>query len=155
MNNSIIFLDIDGVLNSTSFAMKNPVIGLLGMDLEAVQILVKIVKETGCKLVISSTWRKLGLGVGSDFRQELAKTDPSGTVLRAVIGATPVLGGDFRRGNEIQKWIDKNSFHGKFVILDDDSDMEHLKGYLVQTDNYVGLTLDDANEVISRLGRKI
>ena len=58
-----------------------------------------------------------------------------------------------RRGLEIQKWLDDNP-QGEnvvFVILDDDSDMEHLMDRLVQTDHEFGLTQEDAGKAILML----
>jgi hypothetical protein len=65
-----------------------------------------------------------------------------------VIDSTPILsikGSDtFRsipRGVEIQCWIDDNSFNGRYVIFDDDSDMMlwQTEQYF-QVDGYCGLT---------------
>jgi hypothetical protein len=56
MNNSIIFLDVDGVLNSR---LKN---------------LETILLATGAKIIVSSSWRFGGIGNGSDFSRWIKKT---------------------------------------------------------------------------------
>lgn len=63
---------------------------------------------------------------------------------------TPRLYG--KRGEEIQNWI--NSFDQvieKFVILDDDSDMEHLLPYLIKTSYEFGLTDKETDLLIKNL----
>jgi len=45
-----------------------------------------------------------------------------------------------RRGHEIQAWLDSHPEVTKFIILDDDSDMEHLMPHLVKTKNSEGFT---------------
>lgn len=160
----VLFLDVDGVLNSTKWMMSDDRVtlhgGVWGMNINAVNILKYIVDKTKCKIVVSSSWRIGGIEEGSSFYEELKRTDPSDTILNAVIGKTPQggyrideigNGKSYVRGNEIQLWIDDNEFDGKFAILDDDSDMAHLSPKLVQTNLDVGLTRADANKVINLL----
>lgn len=152
----ILFLDFDGVLNSSEFFERSRLreIGetdkehkLSMLDPKAVGLLNKIIEETGCEVVISSTWRlgnKLEFlvnllvvkGLNKDFR-------------RNFIGVTPRIAGS-ERGHEIQKWLDENPAE-KFVILDDDGDMAHLMSNLVWCDFLTGLTLELAEETIRRL----
>ena len=59
----VIFLDIDGVLNSETFSKDNHKVYLAtgeikpDVDEKAVQRLVTIIKETNAKIVLSSSWR--------------------------------------------------------------------------------------------------
>jgi L-alanine-DL-glutamate epimerase-like enolase superfamily enzyme len=64
-------------------------------------------------------------------------------------GVTP--GGGGVRGPQIQRWIDANAFQGQFVILDDDSDMEHLIHKLVKTNFEEGLLAHHAKAAIEML----
>lgn len=115
----IIFLDIDGVLNSEEWLDKrndnetiNP---------EQVKLLKEIVDRTGAEIVLSSTWRAL---VDTEERQE----HPQYTYLvdslkkfgLKIKSHTPRIGND--RPMEIKEWIDKHGTNDeiKFVILDDD-----------------------------------
>ena len=50
-----IFLDIDGVLNEEK--SRSSCCGYRGIDDKKVEILAKIVKETGARLVLTSTWK--------------------------------------------------------------------------------------------------
>jgi hypothetical protein len=113
--------------------------------------LERIVQATGCKIVISSSWRSMGkMYVIRMFNRGLGYT---GEAVRAIIGMTPsrVKNSDLR-GDEIQAWFDANPGKtDKFVILDDDVDMGHLMPHLIRTDPATGLTPEIADEVIARL----
>ena len=55
---------------------------------------------------------------------------------------------------EIKEWLDKNSYTGKFVILDDDVNYgnEYFKDeQIVKTDNKVGLTKEKFEEIKRKL----
>lgn len=141
----VLFLDIDGVLW----------VGVVGMGNwrdfkpEAVTNLNYIFSEVkDLKIVVSSTWR---------HSNSLSWLDDhftsNGFVYEArFIGATPDLFNkpDKKRGDEIQAWLDDNDEVDKFVILDDDGDMAHLKDRLVQTYFYDGLTKEKAEEVVEK-----
>lgn len=131
---SIIFLDIDGVLNSLAF-IKEPSFtgGLVGIDPKAVAHLNRLVEATEACIVISSTWRILDSlkSIRRDIR------NAGGSAYIQIIDKTPT-GGPFR-GNEIQRWLDAHPNITNFIILDDDSDMEHLTPYLIQTNWETGL----------------
>lgn len=153
----ILFLDVDGVLNSTNFALsernKNPG-GIMGMDYLAVDLLRNIVLKTNCKIVLSSTWRIFKWDV---FVKELQKHDPTNLILNSTIGTTPnrnvhpEMSPQDNRGLEIQKWIDENNFTGSFVIVDDDSNMAHLSGNFIKTEFKTGLTKKNEEEIILKL----
>jgi hypothetical protein len=129
----IIFLDIDGVLNNYNTKMD------LRWEPSLVEILNRIVKETEAKAVLSSTWRQI------EHHRNIIKND----MKINFIDVTPKT---FKtRGHEIQTWLDYNPFVDKFVILDDDADMDHLKSYLLQTDPEIGLTNKIADMAIRRL----
>lgn len=148
MFNKVLFLDCDGVLNKIGTKIKQPN-GVYGVEPRMAAQLKRIVDQTNCDIVLSSSWRKHNDCVEYLF----SAIDPS--VRRAVIGKTPVLEGDVVRGDEIQRWIDLNGGVKNFVILDDDADMGHLMPQLVQTDTFVGLTPELADKCIERLNLSI
>lgn len=166
-NDKILFLDVDGVLNSRQYVENNTNInavgyGTVGMDPLAIDLLFNIVKETDCKIVVSSTWRHHGINVGSKFHNELSKTDNGKIILKSVIDITPdkykhkkLKHKDCVRGDEIKLWLELNNFDGTFVIVDDDSDMDPLKSNFVKTTFEYGLTEKNADEIIKRLNNKI
>ena len=162
----IIFLDIDGVLNSSKtleLSLKNEepeIMRYLPHPLHLAP-LKKIIDATGAKCVISSTWR-IGCSKSNMFTMLFASL---GFPDIWVIDTTPVCSSC--RGDEIQEWLglrqrmlDNNSQEfcenwnilpiGNFVILDDDSDM-----LPEQRNNFVhvhdGLTDEDAEKAINIL----
>jgi hypothetical protein len=109
-----------------------------------------------CYVVISSTWRVYGY----DYCRQVL--NGNGLDVSRVIGYTPthcedVLGKIVRtdavRGHQIQAWLNtyaKTPTYGqveRIAILDDDSDMGHLKRYLFKTDTAHGLQLATAEDV--------
>lgn len=108
----LLFLDIDGVCNSKQFAMKNPKGGPLGIDTYMAFLVGKIQLDTGCEVVLSSTWR-LWEQSRKDVREQVVD----------FIDVTPNLYGE-ARGLEIAKWLkDNDAEDARYAILDDDVDM--------------------------------
>ena len=125
----VIFLDIDGVLNSLGsvIALGNPNHHL---DPVAVKLIERVCKETGAKIVVSSSWR-IGRTV-EQIQQELCSIGAAG-VAEHIVGRTGD-GHNGHRGRQIKEWIEKNSPDCTFAITDDDSDMlPAQKPYFVKT----------------------
>lgn len=145
---NILFLDIDGVMNSSKHRAYLNSIGVHEMimrsfDPEAVVALNWLLNECDFSIVISSSWRShwnMGELCEHFIEQGVEQAE-------RIIAYTPKLYS--RRGIEIQKWLDGHH-PSKFVILDDDSDMEHLMSHLVKTDFANGLTMKEAEEIRKR-----
>lgn len=138
-----LFLDIDGVLINRNSLRKAS--GLKAKaDADCVAMLNRITDATGARIVVSSTWRRGGKKV---ITEKLRLWGVTGRV----IGCTPILNsGD--RGEEIQAYIDESARPiGSFIIIDDDSDMLHLSGRLIQTKFESGLTMSDSEKAIAML----
>jgi hypothetical protein len=134
----VLFLDIDGVLNSGSFRYTQP-FGTLEIDMfdpTAVATLNDITRRWGLKLVISSSWRAM---------PDLAAVLGSKGIEAEVIGVTPSEAGP--RGAEIAAWLAEHPEVTRFVILDDDCDMGPLLDHLVQTDHRYGLRAEHVAQV--------
>jgi hypothetical protein len=147
----ILLLDMDGVLNSANYLHTKPreSMPFEHINPEAVAILNRIVRETGCKIVISSSWRViLPWWV---LRMVLACRGFK--FVKSVIGETP-RGAFDNRGMEIASWLNKHPEVERFVIVDDDADMAHLMPNLVQTSWHSGLDGVHAAEIICRLTRE-
>lgn len=102
----VIFLDIDGVLNTSETLEKG-----IYIDPERANLIKKILKETGAKIILSSTWRFSPLGIK-------AVQEAVGEVL----DITPNNNGLTSRGNEIKQWLDSHPVE-KYAIIDDNVDM--------------------------------
>jgi len=149
----VIFLDFDGVLNSMDyFKARPPTEGTKAwrechdLNPAGIRIVNTILKKTGAKIVVSSTWRH---GRTAERLQTLL--DARGFE-GEVIDITPWHYSDKLRGNEIQEWLDLNPCSG-YAIIDDDSDMAHLLPKLVKTKFHEGgLTEDHIPEVLRHFG---
>lgn len=150
----VIFLDVDGVLNSrayTSWQIENQ--GRADVDQidpKEVVLLKQIVDATGAEIVVTSTWR---IGRGSPWcpfhtlQKELLK---QGLI---ILDCTPILRST--RGDEIKAWMEQKLIES-FVILDDDSDM----GEFTETENFIhtsfdiGLTPEHVSQAIKVLNKQ-
>jgi len=144
-----IFLDIDGVMNSTKSSHRLYLQGygyFNGIPVpETVGPLNKIIAMTGAQIVISSSWRKKTNIFGLEYLLFLTG------VRGEIIGVTPTIH-NVERGVEIQEWLDtdgKDATH--FVILDDSTDVAHLTEHHVKVDDNVGLTFANAEKAIEIL----
>lgn len=161
--NKVIFLDIDGVLNSQNTFIENHVYGkffiknmngsvddritykMLDIDLDKVFMVRDICNLTGAKVVISSTWRR--------SRWYPLIEERLTTLGLPIVGVTPFISNN--RGDEIRKYLEENKVDD-FVILDDDifKDFNELENYLVKTNFYdEGLTEEIARDVVRILRR--
>ncbi len=150
----VLFLDFDGVLNHRAhFASLPP--GRKAVEVEyddnsfdraCVSRLSTIVERTGCKIVISSTWRLLH----SPGKNQRILRRHGFTRERCIVGVTPDLHGR-QRGHEIQSWLDEHPDVEAFAIVDDNSDMAHLLPHLVQTSFDTGLQDEHVERVVQML----
>ena len=151
----IIFLDIDGVLNSLNYRRR------MGMqyfseiiDRQKMPLLKKIVDVTDAKIVLSTTWRKY-------WNEGETQPDPAGENINRIFGEygisvyskTPVLENSGRAA-EIKAWLRRNPYVDGFVILDD-KDFgwpAELRAHFIWTDlNGDGLEEAQVQEVIDIL----
>ena len=154
MEKPIIFLDFDGVVEtiywekdtdgSWSFNVHKSGREELN-NKQAIGWLNELYNKAPYDVVVSSTWR---IGMSKDELQELLIKSGFNPAIK-VLGKTPVL--YQQRGLEIQEWIDTAEFKGKFIIIDDDSDMCHLLPLLVRCDCQLGFTIYDYNKALTLL----
>ncbi len=150
---NIIFLDVDGVLNSirglkeTYFQTKRPYSGYdYPFDVRCMYNLKKIVDMTDSYLVITSTWRKDEIGKNI-LLEELKRYGLD----ERVIGYTDIL--HKKRGEEIKAYLEKLGREVNYIILDDDSDFDELMNHLVKTNFQTGLNDESVEKSIKILSK--
>lgn len=140
----VLFLDIDGVCNSRDFVRRTGKSLWNTTDPEAAKLVQRIIKETGCKVVLSSTWRMYP-DSRKAVRQQVCKyidctKDLQGGAKRGVVD----------RGHEVQEWLDRHPEVTQYAILDDDSDFLPNQ-WLFKTSFDTGITEEIAEAVIHHL----
>lgn len=157
----VIFLDIDGVLNTNDNIIKqvNENNGKqsyqyqFNFDPQSMKNLQEIVLKSDAKIVVTSTWR-LHFGVDYSDRDDYINYEKSFYrnmeeygILDSYIGITPRFCGEIR-GKEIQSWLNENEKVTHFLILDDDSDMGDLMPHLVCIDGEIGITRENVKKAL-------
>jgi hypothetical protein len=141
----VLFLDIDGVLNDQEWAIalhKEGRDGYREFNPRSVANLKRICEATGCKIVISSTWRLFG-PIEAQIVPELAR---AGFTNPPIIGKTPDLSrrsssnfDEQGRGDEVAAWLEEHPHVDRFICVDDDSDFRPEQP-LIKTSHRYGLT---------------
>ena len=152
MSNTVIFLDMDGVLQSPRYCVAIGETGLLSaLEPAAMHMLRNLVVESDAKIVLSSSWR-LGMDNPSTIKKifqccgfkALAAAFHDDWKTRYISGY---------RGDEIADWLSNHPEISNYLILDDDSDMlESQKEHFVQTDHMNGFLLehyDQARKILN------
>lgn len=152
----IVFLDIDGVLNSTAWAGQRPLRGFIPpstaaeafedkwIDPATVARLRTVIERTGASIVVMSSWRHQ-----MTVAEFVRLLELHGWITPPVIGVTPDLPGS-PRGMEVETWLAGNGVHVRYVCVDDDADFMPHQAH-VQTDPDVGLTDEDVRRCVNAL----
>lgn len=152
---NILFLDIDGVLNTPTWLnerslelLTDPSDIMLSCDSgvgfipETIEQLERIVQHD-VSIVISSSWRDLFCWT----ELIVIFAEHSKIVANAIIDVIPKLPGI--RGSEIEQFLNNFGKPCNFVIVDDCDDFfDHQQSRFVQTDINVGLTAENADKII-------
>jgi hypothetical protein len=124
----VIFLDIDGVFNTIR---EYRLYGSTYIDKKRLKLFVDLVKDTDCKVVLSSSWRKEPESnsiICSMFKEHDIK----------IHDCTPIFDYIVDRKVEIKHWLEKNKVE-KFAIIDDDT-RANIEGHYFKVDEDIGLT---------------
>jgi len=139
----VIFLDIDGVLNSNAYDRSRKE-NDGNIDETRLPLLRRIVEETEAKIVLSSTWR-------THWNKDRSLCDSVGRALDALFAAeqleifdkTPEVP-ENDRAEEIRMWLNQNQTAERFVILDDIRfGWGDLQENLVSTNYRIGRGLEE------------
>lgn len=136
----IIFLDIDGVLNSAKYdRARSDTDG--NIDATRLPLLKQLVDATGAEIVLTSTWRKL-------WERDESQNTETGKELNRIFASvglkifdkTPISG--FRK-DEVLAWLNANPDATRFCIIDDmPFGWGELSEHFVKTDPLIGYGLE-------------
>ena len=140
----VLFLDIDGVVclhKDKDWDNEEEI-----FDAACCRKLQEIVSATGCKLVLSSSWRLFPESIRSMFRQ----FKPFGITRGNFLGRTPLRG---ERGDEIMAYLKKRPQIETFVALDDERFYSRAfpQDRLILTKPESGITENVKNACIRKL----
>jgi len=155
----IIFLDIDGVLNSNFWNnnhQKEISDGTL-IDEEKVELLSKLTREMDAKVILHSGWKYWFDNDMNPLRREAKKLknllEKYGIEIE---GMTPDLATEeIRRtkkfslvkADEILLWLSEHTQVDKWIVIDDlDLHNEEIEKRQIRTDSSVGLTVQNVEE---------
>lgn len=133
---NIIFLDIDGVLNSDNYyrMVDRSLKDWSRFDPSAIILIKKLIVEFELKIVISSTWR---FGVVKLLNDELKKSDLIQYLHKD--WKTPQIHPS-HRGQEIKLWLDNHPEVKHYLIFDDDENILHeQKPKFIKTGLFEGM----------------
>ncbi len=128
--------------------------GRYALNRNRLRLLQRIVEETGCEILLSSTWRNDVYALRRLKRvlgyRGIKIKDVTVNLHRGEDGKR------FYRGHEIQEYLDRHPEIETYVIVDDDSDMldSQLRNF-VQTDGEIGLTNTLAYRIIYKLNNGV
>ena len=142
---NIIFLDVDGVLNTSFSMLAGPSVLL---DPNAVQNLNKILLVTDTRIVLSTMWRKHAAD-RANLKNELYRL---GVNTKLIIDQTPDFSKQgLRREDEIKWWVTKyNHLIRNWVAIDDLNLSQLPKDNFIHTNMFMGLSNKQSNEIISK-----
>lgn len=146
----VIFVDVDGVLNSDDFI--DSVKGKQDIDIKTVLLLKRAIEETGAKIVMDTSFR---------YTQSFLKVQEMLLQNGIMFDKTPFI--DNERGKEIKQYLSEYRNIEDYILLDDvvfsDFDNELLSHLIKMDDTNTrgigkGLQKKDIEEIIRRFGRK-
>lgn len=141
----VIFLDIDGVLNSRAYDRKRNWDEQTDIDETRLPLVKEIIERTGAEIVLSSTWRE-------HWSQDISKCDSDGEYITRtfkkfgleIYDKTPDIGRYAERRDEINCWLEAHPGEvDSFVIIDDYRyGWKELNANFVKTNPNLGLGLE-------------
>lgn len=156
----VIFLDIDGVLvtrNSIKYQYLNfPDETNIRFSKKAVKNLNKLIRLTGAKIVISSTWRLFHSleKLQNIFEEQKIK----GKIISTTSVEKATIEEDIPRGQKIADWLEQNPKVKQYVIIDDDIQADCIQFHpfnCVETSYKRGFSPEDRfNEALAILNEK-
>ena len=147
----LIFLDIDGVLNSNEYYNSTLITHgkTLGVSDKLLNLFKKVVEKTNAKIILSSNWR-LSYEKLIEIKRELFKIDTY------ISDITPDLNKIGDRVDEILLWLKKNNKKSSKWVAIDDMNLLFMnnklhKNNFVKINPEIGLTEKNCQDIIYKL----
>ena len=160
----VIFLDIDGVLNSKFWdnSHSHEISEGKLVDLDKVKLFADLVKRTDSKVILHSGWR---MWFDEDMKPLRHEAEFLVTALKNegvhILGVTPDLTTEEMRrtkkfslvkAQEILTWLKDNSSFTKWIVIDDlDLHNDEIRSHQIQTDAEFGLLEEDVENAVKML----
>ncbi|TLG72731.1 HAD domain-containing protein [Culicoidibacter larvae] len=154
----ILFLDVDGVLNSHDYLGRSEALAegdpYKYIERDKLAILQELVYGYDFKVVLHSTWKNL-------FDERLVPVNKLGKALLQALADFDIvlfdktLTVDYERQLEIVAWLKAHATLPieNYIIIDDAKiDWQELRPHVIQTNEWYGLTREDARQVSDIIG---
>ncbi|WP_275372587.1 HAD domain-containing protein [Clostridium tertium] len=152
----LIFLDIDGVLNTERFCkiqvkqkLADFYTARFNFDPICMKNLKKLVDITNAYIIISSSWR---INEDSEDYMHLIANMKLYKIYDRVISSTPIINGG-TRADEILSWLQGTEGISSYVIIDDEASAvnDSNSGRLALCSEYNGFTSDIMEKAVNIL----
>ena len=157
--NKVVFLDIDGVLNSNLWneSHQREISDGTLIDMEKIRLLSKLIQSTNSKIILHSGWKYWFDSDLNPLRREAENLRSLLEKERLIIASTTPdhATEEIRRSkkfslikaDEILAWLSVHKDVEKWVVIDDlDLHNTEIELHQVRTDQNVGLTLEDVRK---------
>jgi hypothetical protein len=158
---AVLFLDCDGVLHPIDAGDNIETEEDLRLVLTRLPHLRHVVEATKCHIVLSSTWRKGIISVGSGMqvdasfgstKRQLKFRKLCEELGGLLVSKTPAHPEPCHRPDEIMAWVERFRCKRWVAVDDEPVNLEGLPaGHVVQPLATVGLTAADAEKIIEQL----
>ena len=160
----VIFLDIDGVLNSNFWNDNHQTEindGRL-IDIEKIRLLSTLIKNTNAKIVLHSGWKFWFDSALHPLRKEAEH-------LKKLLGQENLMIADVTpdysteeikkskkfslvKASEILAWLNEHKEVDKWIVIDDlDLHNPEIEAHQIKTDPHIGLSMEDVHKAESML----
>lgn len=145
----ILFLDVDGVINTQKYHFSK-------FDEECLERIKRIIETTGCKIVISSSWREGNLEKTKKRFPEWMHEHIIDETIRGYHETRKGSSLPIVRGNEIKHWVDRNlkyPWHANpemdemYREYNEDGSFKKMKSNNLNT-HYTYVIIDDDSDML-------
>lgn len=157
---SVIFLDIDGVLNNENTIEKTPA-GYTGIDDLLLENLKCVIERTGAKIVLSSSWKE-------EWDHNPEKMSAEGQYLENKLGSKKISivgkiedieGNSIYRAASIERYLRNNKSIKSYLVIDDEefdfAEHTDIASHLLMTNWEIGFQYAQIDRAVEILDTKL